>query len=354
MKIKVAILESDVNYLGRIISVFSTMYADKLQLYSFSNREIALNAIDKEKIDVFLCDEIMNIQPTSIPQRCSFVYFVDTKDVDSVNNCHAICKYQKAELIYKQILNIYAEHSETLSVSRGKNDDVKMVLFDSPAGGVGTSTVAAACACRYAHMGKKVLYLNLDSFDSADLFFSGEGQYNMSDIIFALKTKKNNLSFKLESCVRTDQSGVFFYSQSQLALDMLELSMEDKFTLISALNKSSLYDIIVVDNIFSLENDIYSKMEQFYSIVVVSDGSVSANLKTKRMIDSLVTLEQSNNFVLTDRMFLFYNRFGSKSGKKIDGLEIRNLGGAPRYLDAQIHQIVNQLSNMDAFDILLQ
>ena len=49
----------------------------------------------------------------------------------------------------------------------------------------------------------------------------------MSGIIFALKSKKTNLSMKMESCVKQDPRGVYFYSQSKVALDMLELGADE-------------------------------------------------------------------------------------------------------------------------------
>lgn len=54
MRIKLAILENDQNYLKRIVSVFSTKYADKLEVYSFTDRELAFQTLDKSRIDVFL------------------------------------------------------------------------------------------------------------------------------------------------------------------------------------------------------------------------------------------------------------------------------------------------------------
>lgn len=356
MKIKLAVLFKDEMYMGRIVSVFSTSYADKLQVYSFSKPDIAIETINNERIDILLCEEGIDIQPSSVPSKCSFVYFVDSKDIDSVGNYRAICKYQKAELIYKQILNIYSEKAESFSIKRGGEGKTKIVLFTSPVGGVGTSTIAAAFAYRFAHLGKKVLYLNLTPFDSPDFFFNGEGQYSMSDIIYAVKTKKNNLTFKLESSVRIDQSGVFFYSQPPLALDMLEMDTDNKQTLINEFLGSSLYDVIVIDNPFSLERNSFDfeLMRQSYSITIVSDGSLSANLKTKRMIDSLITLEESNDIFITNRMFIFYNRFSSQSGQMIEDTTVKRLGGSPVYLNAQVHQLMDRLSCMTVFDELLK
>ena len=36
MKIKLALLDSDQNYLNRIVTAFNIKYADKLEIYSFT------------------------------------------------------------------------------------------------------------------------------------------------------------------------------------------------------------------------------------------------------------------------------------------------------------------------------
>ena len=91
-------------------------------------------------------------------------------------------------------------------------------------GGVGGSSAAAACAMRFAQKGKRALYLNLERFGSADVFFSAEGSSSLGDVIYAVKSQKGNLEIRLESSVKRDGSGVFFFSPPKLALDTAELA----------------------------------------------------------------------------------------------------------------------------------
>ena len=84
----------------------------------------------------------------------------------------------------------------------GENDKSSVVIFTSPCGGVGTSTVAAACAIAHANMGKRVFYLNLEQCGTTDVFFQAEGNATMSDVIYSLKSRKANLLLKLESCIK--------------------------------------------------------------------------------------------------------------------------------------------------------
>ena len=95
-----------------------------------------------------------------------------------------------------------------------------MLLHLCLAGGTGTSSMAAACTCSKGR-GNNVLYLNLEKFGSSDVFFSGEGQFDLSDIIFALKGRKANLAMKLQSCVKKATCvGEISFQTIQTALDI--------------------------------------------------------------------------------------------------------------------------------------
>jgi hypothetical protein len=126
LKIKLAILDSDANYLNRIASVFTNRFSDKLEVYSFTDTQAAMQNLKPSRINVFIAG--------------------DAFDID----------------------------------------------FVSASGGVGSSSAAVACAKNFAASGQKTAYLNLEQFGSVEPFFSGVGQTDFSDVIFALKRKKTN------------------------------------------------------------------------------------------------------------------------------------------------------------------
>lgn len=61
---------------------------------------------------------------------------------DSINNQRAICKFQRVDLIYKQILSIYSENAGNVSGLGISDDTCRVVAFTSPCGGTGSSTMA--------------------------------------------------------------------------------------------------------------------------------------------------------------------------------------------------------------------
>lgn len=350
MKIKIAILEKNLSYLNRIVSTFNLKYADKIEVYSFTEYNVAMAALNDSKIDILMADDGFVVEEERLPRRCSLVYFVDSPDIDKVRNQYAICKFQKIDLIYKQILSVYSENTENKTRKKKDKGECGIIAFMSPGGGVGSSSMAAACALFFARKGKRVFYLNLEKFGSSDLFFSGEGQYGISDVIFALKSKKANLSMKLESCVKKDSRGVFFFSQPQNALDLTELSTEELCQLISELKATGLYEYIILDLDFNMNLKF---LDVVHAVVVTSDGSERVNLKIVKACNALAVLGQAGNISIMERIFVIYNKFSSKRGIMMGNIGLQTIGGAPRYVNATVEQVLEQLSSMTMFENIL-
>ena len=74
MKIRLAIVEKDANYLNHIVSAFNMKYADQIETYSFTNLETALQILDEARIDVLVASDRFEIDTTALPRRCSFAY----------------------------------------------------------------------------------------------------------------------------------------------------------------------------------------------------------------------------------------------------------------------------------------
>lgn len=62
MKIKLALLDNDANYLNRLVVAFNTKYSDKFEIYSFTDAEYAMQNVSLSKMDVFVTGTDLNIQ----------------------------------------------------------------------------------------------------------------------------------------------------------------------------------------------------------------------------------------------------------------------------------------------------
>lgn len=353
MKIKLAILETDKIYMQRIVAAFNMKYADKLEIYSFTDTQIALNAIVANKIDIFLVNEFFEIDSKQLPARCSLAYLVDSGDIESIHNEKAIFKFQNAELIYKNILSIFSEKSDTITGFHGTGGETNNVIaFVSPAGGTGSSTAAAACAMNLAFKNKKVLYLNLESFGFADTFFYAEGSGDFRDIIYSVKSKKANIALKLESTVKQDLSGVYFYSSPAIALDMIELDKAEIKKLISDIMIFGGYDYIILDIDFSLDAGTLDILKMCNAIILISDGAEISNKKLERAVDSLNIIDQQTDSKMLLRCKILYNRVSSHNSSKLNIPDLKELGGIKRYEGYPVKQMLKEISQLAVFDSL--
>ena len=351
VKIKLVILDADRDYRERLADAFHKHYSDEIELYSFSDKEAALNTIDSTRVDLLLANEAFDIDVDAIPKRCAFAYFTDSSNIYEFNEQRAIPKYLKTDLIFRQILDICSEKTSIeLDVPTG---ECAVIAFTSAGSGTGTSSEAAACALRFASRGQKVLYLNLEHFASTDLFFSGEGQYTMSDVILAMKKRKANLAVKLDNCVRKDPRGVYFFAAAKNVLDRLALTSEEIMELVTELKKHGGYDRIILDVEFALSKERLLLFRQAQALILVGDGSDVSNLKTEQAYLALEILDSDYKVSLIERIYFLYNRVSSQHGMSVNLNNLRTLGGSPRFSGGNASQIVEMLARQDLFDKLV-
>lgn len=353
MKIRLAILENDSNYLQRVVPIFNNKFGSDLEIYSFTDIGAALNCLEEKNIDVFLSSTAFNIDFSALPSKCGFAYLVESMDIDRIDNKKTICKFQKCDLIYKQILSIYSEQIPNITgISNERAGECKTIIFSSPCGGVGTSTIAAACAQSIATKGYKVLYLNLEAYGDADNYFSCDGQFDFSEIIYAVKSTRTNRAMKLQSTVKQDQSGVYFYSSVKVAIDMMEITTDDLIVLQNEIKALGIYNYVIIDMDFPTTRKGFKFYEFCNNLVMVADSSTTANLKIDKAIKAIQIMDNRSEYAIQPKTLLVKNK--CVNTKELNGHEIRLLGSFPIYEPSEPSQIAKQLSlSSNIFDQLI-
>lgn len=351
MKMKLAICTTDQNYALRFINYFNTHYGDRTELSEFTSLQLLEEGIQQLKPDICLIgDEFVDEIGSVIRKNSQIIIFIEEQDTDT-KEFKSIYKYQKAELTYKEILNVYADKKNGFKAFRKKDANIaSSYVFVSPSGGAGATTVALAYATKEAKE-KKVLYLNLQKYSNADLILKGEGNGKFDDVIFALKSKRGSLSLKLESLVHSSKDNVKFFVSCDNPLDLAELTAEEVKRLLVELTTCGLYDQVIVDIDNNLGEIEIAVMEAADYIVLVEGGEESNQLKHKKYMVALETMESKKNIDVTEKMFLFYNRFSNKNSNAIDN-KLPVVGGIPRFEGVQMPAIVGRMAIMDCFDKL--
>lgn len=357
MKMKLVLLDRDETFLNRLTSALGSREDCAVEIYSFTDLGQALGAMEKAGNCLFaVSDEFDSvIDPGSLPEGVCFAWLTESRSVSEHRGIAAICKFQKAEMIFREILSVFSGSHSGIGGDGAHVDAAsaaKVYGFYPCGGGSGASTAAAACAVRFALKGKRALYLNLERFGTSEIFFRSDSRIRIGDLIYAIKSKRTNLSVRLKSAIMHSEEGVNFIGSCTAAPEVMEIGAEDIGMLLNELKLMGQFDYIIVDADLLLEGATLELMRQATANILVSNGEYASNEKLVRIHAAMdiIAVRDEISFPPT---WLLYNRFSSKSGSAAENIGIAVLGGAPRYEGGSGGSIVRHLSEMAFFDALL-
>ena len=350
MRIKLALLDQDNIYLERIVNLLSNKYPGEFQLYTYSEEQLAKKELEKIKVDVILVNEIFNVDKTDIKQQCEFGYLVESNGIENIRGEKAICKYQNIEKIYSDIKDIFSDNDIALEKKESNGVKTKIFWFTSFSGGTGTTSIAVAMAKKIAEQ-HRVCYLDFEYNGNPEIFFDGEGNSTLSDVVFALKSNRNNTNLKIENSLKKSSSGVYYFGKPNLILDFLEMNDEEKKELIDILCQYCQVEYIIIDLKFD-----FSKLNQIIwsiadRVVTVSDGSEIANDKFMRSYEAIYAMD-SDEYDL-GKLGVIYNKFSNKTSNVVSGIETKEYGGIRKFEHATSNQVIDEIMKMNIFGSFL-
>ncbi len=349
MVIKVAVIEKDPRFLDRLAAVFSKNYSDKVELYPFTDPEVAISTLQFVKPHILMADESMRIPTSSLPGDCALAYFVSAVGTDQIDGHRAICKFQRAELIYKQIVGILSDKSGS-TTGKTRGPETKFITFTSPVGGVGVSTTAAAFALRLASQGHSVLYLDLDAYSCPGLYFRGEGDYTFADVLHTLVHKDGNLTELLVHATRKDPRGVSFFRECSPLSVYPSLTPEDLSRLLRELRVIATFDYIVVDIPFAKflrQRDLWERSD---GIVLLADGTECSQLKLARGYSALLC--EATEWDIDSSLFLLTNKCNTFPMRISELSQLRDLGQIPFLSGSDVNGQLSSIAALPLFDAL--
>lgn len=352
MKIRLGILDSDIRYVKRLVSFMNINYADKMEIYAFSELDALEEYLAKKRLDIVVAAPESIPEGYSLPETTALIFFSDSTEIDTIREVRTICKYQKADLIFYEILNIYAE-IDTTSTYKSKGKYSPLITFMGASGGVGTTTAAMACAYNLTTLGKNVLYLNCEENGYIDGFLSGGGNDTLSEVLYAVKSRNSNLPLKLESMLCRDETGVSFFRPFKVPLDYGDMKAEDLDQIINIINEIGTFNYIIADTESgnSAKRDVLLNRSEV--IFLVGDGTEISNAKLGRLLQCVSLADERDGTSIFTHMQILYNKFGSQSSPARTGFDETIFGQFNKYENASGKQIAQLMAQKNLFEKLL-
>ncbi|MEY8338313.1 AAA family ATPase [Lachnospiraceae bacterium 62-35] len=341
MRIQLALGEQDTRYMNTLLAFLERNYMEQVEVRAFSTPELLKEFLKSNTVDIVLLDEEFGMTPDEVPGEARTAWLVNDNERTEIDGVRTVSKFRKPELLYKDILALYAERGKGGGGYAKSNTNCQLILFQGFSGGTGASTMSAAASRYLASCGEKVLYLNLETTGNSASFFKGEGNYNFEDVIYALKSKRVDLGLKLESTVRRDASGVYYFAPCKMAISMLEMTDDDIMQILSTLKNVSDYTKVIIDMEFALTDRYIQVMDYADQIVIVNDGTDIANSKVIRTMKTLEIIEEQKQVRILDHIAMIYNKFSSsKSSNTLPPALLPVLGTFPPVKHALVNEII--------------
>lgn len=283
VKKKIMLADSDERFIKELTYYFME-HVSRFELMTFTKKEKMYQYLEQgNKTDILLVDwtfaeaRLRELTPDTTRLAMSV-------DMAPIEGFELVKKYQRMEALSDAVLLKYAEDRDTLDTVRG-DSSTRIVVFYSPAGGTGKTTMALSLAVAGAKSGLRTLYLNLEEIDSVKDML-GRTPGNLSDVFLALKTKGMNIGIKVKGCIGVEPMAGFSYiSGVDSVSEYEEINGNDVKRLLKALRELAAYDLVVVDQSSGFGDKTKKILEEADSILVPMTFEEGSIAKMQRFLD---------------------------------------------------------------------
>lgn len=278
MKVKMLIASDDARYAAKLSEQISKNHSDTLEVTVCSNPDTLEKTMSLHKIEIALVDHSFVKFLEEIKVTLPLILQSEAQADEVAGELIGIEKYRRISSIVADVLEIYSKVSKRATVGVRKATGITAVW--SPAGGVGKTTVALAVAASSAQSGKSVFYLNLETFSSIPVYFSG-GRKGISAVFEMLESNEGDVKM-LISGISAEENGITYLGRPDNYDDINILSAENVEELI--LRCGALADELVID--ISLPCDARTKkvFETAGKVLLVTDRTETAKIKLSQFI----------------------------------------------------------------------
>ena len=310
LRVKLLIATFDNEYAGHLSDSISEHHADAIEVSVCGTPDRLRELLTVRKFDAALL-EAPFIEGTDLSSiHLPILLWAEDEDAAKVpGEIKRLRKYQRISTVVASVLEHYAKVTPDGHGSDSAKAQITAVW--SPAGGVGKTTVALACAARKASDGKQALYLNLESFSSIPTYFAEAGK-SISAVFELLENRVGNVQTLIRAIRRQDNgAGIAYFCKPDNFDDMNILSAENVSALVSAC--AGVTEELVIDMSCVCDERTRRVFELADRILIVTDTSGVAQFKLSQFTT------QHNVFArIKSKMALVANKGANVGESQID------------------------------------
>lgn len=333
--LRLAIADANQQYLNRLKDVLSE-YKD-IKIATFSDIDSLRADIERRKYHVLVFDPSMYSPSISLDDvQVAIVLSGENRVPRECERLPKVRKFQRIDAIYHGILEICS--SQMTDFDRGGRSGIASVVsFYSPVGGSGKTTLSLAAAAKLSMVGNRVFYLNLEFFPSDGCYLPQMGTLSLSALLANLSQNGNHTMY-MQSGLQAKADNFYYLNHFDSPNDYSAMSAKELTDLISLLQKSGSFDVIIVD----MSSTFDDKTSQVWSlsdlVVLVEQNDAIGITKMASFVSQTHIIEEFG-----DKMKRLLN-FDTGRGSGVQS-DLPIIGRISRKMSADSGALIGSIAN---------
>lgn len=234
----IGILDSDTQYSNKLMEYLKRRIRTLAQIRVFSDLDNLHRYLEHNILDVLLLEE--NLYPLKERDFSNIHIVVLTENnIPTTGQLYPnISKYQSAENLIEELKMECPELKEWTKQKTSEDTLEIIATYSLSCGGIGE-----ILAYEYGGMGK-CLFINLAPFTGLVEEGTVDGHKGMSDLIYYMNEKVENIKEKIELTVRIKEN-IEVISDTSFATDLCDLTIEGIRTLITSIRDCKKYNFLI-------------------------------------------------------------------------------------------------------------
>lgn len=269
--------DSDRRYVERFLNVVQEKLEQEFAVYVYEDVQQLKELLTGKSAEIVLISQFLYEHLKQTEQRKIHHIFVLCEEPEEEWN--RICRYQAADAILCQVLQLYAEQAQQLPGKRvTTSQKIHFIGIYTPIGRCLQTTFAITLGQLLAK-DHKTLYLNFEGFSGLRRVFQDSPRYNMMDFVYFYDCAREKFLYRLEHMVQS-MNGLDFVSPFESYLELASITGAKWKEIFQYLEEESPYEYVILDLSEQMNGllDVLRLCEKVYTITK-EDGFALAKME---------------------------------------------------------------------------
>lgn len=237
------ICDSEIRYANSLAENITTHAELAVKVYICSSLEKVFCLLLEKRIHILIVDEKYAYDERSKIEANQIFVLSKGKVADLGKDECAICKYQCADEIIRNIFEVYVEKTQESIFWNARKNRTKIIAVYSPIHRIGKTRFAIALGKEFAKK-EQVLYLNAEEY--AGFVETLEEEFNLADLLYYVKQGNHNLATQLRFAVHQIEE-LDYILPVPISQDLKEIHLKEWKILLEQIIENSSYELLILD-----------------------------------------------------------------------------------------------------------